>query len=180
MTAPPPPTTVISPAAVTLNVCTNVKQKTGCMSFTLVVLLAVIYFKTVDFEVCEKIEKLLATIQSVCKSKQQFHELYVFKNKKNFMCFNEHTQIQMSAFNLGSHFEVQAEFESLKGVIRRARNTEWLPSEKTFRTLKSLCNFAYRYNTSNRLLRESEVDIQQSELAYPKAWLDFATCLRRG
>ncbi len=142
--------------------------------FYLVVLLAVIYFKTVDFEVCEKIEKLLATIQSLCKNKQQFHELYVYKNKKNFMCFNEHTHIPMSAFNLGSHFEVQAEFESLKGVIRRARNTEWLPSEKTFRTLKSLCNFAYRYNTSNRLLRESEVDIQQSELAYPKAWLDFA------
>ena len=144
--------------------------------FYLVVLLCIIYFKNTNFKISLRIQKLLHTISIISATKQPFDELYVnfVKSKKCMICINNHTKIPINQLSFSFQHRLSPEFQTLKKMVLQVQNSEWLPKRKNFHHLKSLCNFAYTYCTSNRILEDSNVQMLTSELAYPKPWLDFA------
>ena len=150
--------------------------------FYLVLLLGIIYFKNTDYVVNMKILKLLSKLKDTCIKKQPFHEIFVYfeKGKPNILRLNNHTCISIQELMIQSKsVPVNEKFKSMEKMISHVDNVEWVANTKGFQLAKSLCNFAYRYPTSNRHIQHSEVKILKSELYYPKQWLDFAYNFRQ-
>lgn len=144
--------------------------------FYLVVLLCIIYFKNTNTKTSSKICRLLRFIQRIAKSKEPFQHLYISfeKYKTNVLSINRHTKIPISYFKFTQEHAVSPEFARMRKILQQARNTEWLPNKKSFHALKAACNFAYKYYTSNRILKSPDVKTLKTELFYPKHWMDFA------
>ena len=145
--------------------------------FYLVVFLCVIYFKKTCYRTSRKILKLFQKIDRLCRRKHPFQELYIVhsKNKSCIFMINDHVEIKMSELQFQSRpMSLSKKFSSLKRMIDQMKNREWITDVKTFQMAKSLCNFAFRFPTSNRLLSKSKAHILSTELSYPKPWLDFA------
>lgn len=151
------------------------KRDTQFHVFYIVVFLLVCYFKKTSFDIGNTIVDLLIEIRNVCQNQTPFHDLFIVFLKQNGSYIHiGNTKFSAKKFNFISNVDVSSEFEQLKKMIRQVNNAEWLPSMKTFHNMKSLCNFAFKFPTSNRLLIESDVKMMKSELCYPKSVLDFA------
>ena len=144
--------------------------------FYLVVLLCVSYFKDTTHENNQQIVRMLLKIQSISENKQPFHELYVTfsRRRSNELIVNNHTRLFMSKTVSTTTCNVSEPFRKMKKMISHASRFEYLPSPKVYQHMNSLCNFAYKYHTSNRLLQNSKTKMMKEELFYPKVWLDFA------
>ena len=150
--------------------------------FYLVLLLCIIYFKNTDYVVNVKILKLLSKLKNMCITKQPFHEIFAYfeKGKSNILRLNHHTYICMQDLLLqNTNVSVKENFKSMEKMISNVNNLEWTANTKIFQLAKSLCNFAYKYPTSNRHIHQSEVNFLKTELYYPKQWLDFAYNFRQ-
>lgn len=144
--------------------------------FYLVLFLCVMYFKRTDYNVGRRIIELLLKLKRIAKDKEPFHDLYVsfVKNKTRCLLINNHTQLNTLDFVFTSPCEVRSEFRSLEKMISNYSTTEWLADTRVFHDAKSLCNFAYRYRTSNVVIQDTSTKMLTSELYYPKPWFDFA------
>jgi len=149
--------------------------------FYIIVLLCIIYFKNTDSKVNRKICKLIYFFQQVTLLKQPFHLQFVQfeKNKKHMISINN-TKLPVHLFlftNSSDH--ILPEFAKLRKMICQASKSEWLPNKKHFLTVKGVCNFIYKYYTSNRILQYTDVKTMKKELFYPKQYMDFAYHFKR-
>lgn len=156
------------------------KRDTQFHVFYVLVFLLTSYFKKTSYEVNNAIVDLLVQICNVCENQIPFHDLFiVFSKQKASHLYVGDTKIAIEMFNFNSAVDISSNFGQLTKMIRQVNNVEWIPSSKPFHHMKSLCNFAFKYPTSNRLLTESKAKLIDSEIYYPKPVLDFTYHFRQ-
>lgn len=143
--------------------------------FYLVVYLLVCMFKNTCDTAKTTIVDVLLQIGRICETETPFHLLVIRIAKQNGPTIQFGSmKLTTKSLTFITGKEVSPDFQSLSKLIRQVNNTEWLPFPKNFHVMKTLCNFALRYRTSNQVLADSRVEMLKSELFYPKAVLDFA------
>ena len=149
--------------------------------FYLVVLLCISYFKNTTHDNSQQIIRILLKIKSITEIKQPFHELYITfsRRRSNELIVNNHSKLSLSRIVSTTTSNVQEPFRKMKKMISQSYRFEYLPNPKVFQHMNSLCNFSYKYPTSNRLLHNSKTQLMNEELFYPKIWLDFAYLFKR-